>query len=115
MKKIKIILTVLLIGAAFGISAFTSKKEAIKKADPVWFQYTPVNGNGPTDPANYTETPGGAACSDQSGVFCSVKAEPDDLSGDEGERLPLEGSLISIGMTYGFDDYEANIVHLDDN
>jgi len=106
---------VLIIAAAIGASAFTLKQKPSQNFSPVWFQYTPVNGNGPTDPANYTETPGGPACSDETGVFCSVHAEPDNASGDPGERIPTAASLSSISSTYGFDDYVEGVVHMDDN
>jgi hypothetical protein len=115
MKKMKIALTILFIGAAFAISAFTQKENPVKKRVDAWFQYLPVNGNGPTDPANYVETTGGPACSDDSGVFCSVYAEADTESGGPGERIPLGTSLSDISTLHGFDDYVEGIVHMDDN
>lgn len=95
-------------------SAFSGKEPAVSTTDEVWFEYDPVNGNGPTDPANYVETGMSPACSDDAGTLCSVFAEADPGSGSTGNRKPLASSLIDIQNGQGFDGYVENLIHLRD-
>ncbi|MBK7290090.1 MAG: hypothetical protein IPI78_07580 [Chitinophagaceae bacterium] len=53
-------------------SAFVSQGHNAKVTDTVWFEYDPINGNGPTDPANYVETGENPVCSMTEGELCSV-------------------------------------------
>ncbi len=95
-------------------SAFVSQGHNAKVTDTVWFEYDPINGNGPTDPANYVETGENPVCSMTEGELCSVFAEADDNTGSVGNRKPLATSLSTISSTYGFDDYEDGVIHLRD-
>lgn len=112
MKKMKVFLALIAFTALIGVSAFTKKEQPKVVSGEVWFEYTPVTQYGPTDPANYTETPMGPTCSNEETGLCSVFAEPDPESGDEGDRKPLASSLLSIESIYGFDDYVEGIIHL---
>ena len=112
MKKMKILSVMIALAFLIGVSAFSEKQDPKKSNSEVWFEYDPVNQNGYLDPDNWIETPSGPVCSSTTSDVCSVFADPDPESGDEGERKPLSSSLSSINSTYGFDDYVSGIIHM---
>ena len=104
-----------IIGTVIGLSSFTKRSGSRTKENPVWFEYFPVTENGYLDPDNYIETQMGPTCVSTAGTFCSVFAEPDPTSGDEGERKPEYSSLLSISNEYnGFENYVEGVIHLRD-